>query len=212
MSKNIYIGVDDKARRISKAYLGVNNIAKTITKGYIGVNGVAQQFYPGLNIKYFSVSPYPSWSSGTSEATGTNQYGTWTIYGLADGSGYYIRDGFDGDTSSHFAFRDMVSGTTRTTYVQLPSGVYIKPDQIRVSMARMGSPVKLTGITESGSSVTISSSVFSSSSKNQLTQTVTYSGSYYFSQFSLTFPRYTSSYDRPWLYDFSILSGYIKIV
>ena len=45
MAKAVYIGVDNRARKVSKGYIGVDGIAREIKKGYIGVNGVAQLFY-----------------------------------------------------------------------------------------------------------------------------------------------------------------------
>ena len=45
MAKAAYIGVDNKARKISKGYIGVDGVAREISKGYVGVNGVAQLFY-----------------------------------------------------------------------------------------------------------------------------------------------------------------------
>lgn len=44
MAKGIYVGVDDIARKVTKAYVGVDNKARKIKKGYIGVGGVARLF------------------------------------------------------------------------------------------------------------------------------------------------------------------------
>lgn len=44
-SRNVYIGVDNKARHVKKLYVGVNGVARKIKKAYIGVNGVARLFY-----------------------------------------------------------------------------------------------------------------------------------------------------------------------
>lgn len=44
-SRNIYIGVDNKARHVKKLYIGVNGVARKIKKGYIGINGKARLFY-----------------------------------------------------------------------------------------------------------------------------------------------------------------------
>lgn len=45
MSKAIYTGVNNKARKAPKLYVGVNNLATKVKKGYIGANGVARLFY-----------------------------------------------------------------------------------------------------------------------------------------------------------------------
>lgn len=52
---SMYVGVNDKARKITKAYVGVNGVARKIKAGYVGVNGVARKIYSsGLVLKSFS--------------------------------------------------------------------------------------------------------------------------------------------------------------
>jgi hypothetical protein len=51
----MYVGVNDKARKITKAYVGVNGVARKIKAGYVGVNGVARKIYSsGIALKSFS--------------------------------------------------------------------------------------------------------------------------------------------------------------
>lgn len=45
MAKEIYVGVDNKARKVRAEYVGVNNVARKVKKVYIGVNNVAQLCY-----------------------------------------------------------------------------------------------------------------------------------------------------------------------
>ena len=45
MAKGIYIGVSNKARKVTDIYFGVSNKARRVTKAYIGVGGVARLFY-----------------------------------------------------------------------------------------------------------------------------------------------------------------------
>lgn len=45
MSKGIYVGIEDKARKVKKAYTGIENKARKIKKGYIGVGGVARPLF-----------------------------------------------------------------------------------------------------------------------------------------------------------------------
>lgn len=47
MANGMYIGVNDKARKIKSIYLGVSGIARKVKGGYVGVNGVARQFWKG---------------------------------------------------------------------------------------------------------------------------------------------------------------------
>ena len=45
MAKGIYVGVDDKARKVKKVYVGVDSKARKVKKVYIGVNGIARQCF-----------------------------------------------------------------------------------------------------------------------------------------------------------------------
>ena len=45
MAKGMYIGVNDKARKVKKLYVGIADKARKVKKGYIGVGGVARPFY-----------------------------------------------------------------------------------------------------------------------------------------------------------------------
>lgn len=49
MGKDIYIGVDNVARKVIQPYIGVDNVARTITKSYIGVDNVARLCYEAFN-------------------------------------------------------------------------------------------------------------------------------------------------------------------
>lgn len=47
MAKAMYIGVDNKARKVKKAYIGVDGKARKVKKIYVGVNGVARLCWSG---------------------------------------------------------------------------------------------------------------------------------------------------------------------
>ena len=58
MSKGIYIGVDNIARKVKKGYVGVDNKARKIKKGYIGVGGIARPFYSAEpEVTYYGAAP-----------------------------------------------------------------------------------------------------------------------------------------------------------
>lgn len=73
-NKNIYIGIDNKARHVKKLYIGINGIARKIKKGYIGVNGKARLFYSaGSNIGQMVDLGYTSngrWYMGSASFNG----------------------------------------------------------------------------------------------------------------------------------------------
>lgn len=56
MSKAVYSGVGNVARKVNKIYVGVNGVARKVTKGYIGVNGVARLFYESYIYPFVSFS------------------------------------------------------------------------------------------------------------------------------------------------------------
>ena len=81
-SRNIYIGVGNKARNVKKLYIGVNGIAHRIKKAYIGVNGVARLFY-----KYeVATTQWVFTSNGTFTVPETGTY-TIELHGGGGGGG-----------------------------------------------------------------------------------------------------------------------------
>ena len=53
MAKAVYIGVNNKARKVKQIYVGVNNKARRVKKGYIGVGGVARPFWGEKELLYY---------------------------------------------------------------------------------------------------------------------------------------------------------------
>lgn len=47
MAKGIYIGIDNKAKKVNKAYVGIGEIAKKAKKIYLGVDGIAKLVWSG---------------------------------------------------------------------------------------------------------------------------------------------------------------------
>lgn len=73
MAKNIYVGIDDKARKTKKMYVGVDGKARKAKKVYIGdANGKARLAWSADNDKIFiAMTPSPT-SSGTTYYTSTD--------------------------------------------------------------------------------------------------------------------------------------------
>lgn len=46
MAKNIFIGVNNVARKPKNIYVGVNGVARKVKAAYVGVNGVARKVWP----------------------------------------------------------------------------------------------------------------------------------------------------------------------
>lgn len=42
MAKQVYVGVDEKARRIKKIYVGANGVAREVKAVYVGVDNKAR--------------------------------------------------------------------------------------------------------------------------------------------------------------------------
>lgn len=73
MPKNLYVGVDNVARKCKKMYIGVENLARKVKKGYIGVGGVARPFFTGGELAYYgklSASMTVAHQNGSSANTG----------------------------------------------------------------------------------------------------------------------------------------------
>ena len=45
MAKDLYCGIDGKARKIKAIYVGVNGVARKVKAGYLGVGNVARPFF-----------------------------------------------------------------------------------------------------------------------------------------------------------------------
>ena len=139
MAKNIYVGVSDVARKVTKAYVGVSGTARKIIKGYVGVNGVAQQFFSSTTLTPFTTSPIARSWSGTGTAantvyTATNTYGEWKCYSdtASSAEAYIIWKAFDGDTGT----RGIITArsTNGTVTLEPPSGVTILPTKLMLSL------------------------------------------------------------------------------
>lgn len=56
MAKGIYVGIDNKAKKIKNLYVGVGYLAKRITKAYVGVGGKARLCYCLDYIAYYGTA------------------------------------------------------------------------------------------------------------------------------------------------------------
>lgn len=56
MAKGMYIGIDNKARKVKNIYIGVNGVARRVKKAYIGVGGYARLFYTADQLAYYGSS------------------------------------------------------------------------------------------------------------------------------------------------------------
>ena len=54
MTKALYVGVDEIARKVNKIYVGVDDFARKVKKAYVGVGGVARPFFSSeVKIEYY---------------------------------------------------------------------------------------------------------------------------------------------------------------
>ena len=222
MAKGIYVGVDSKARKVKKAYIGVAGISRKIKKGYIGVNGRAQQFYSAETLMPFSSNPAPtSWTSGSDglTATATNNYGTWTISTsqlYTSSESYKLTNAFDGNEETYFRTGTLTSTSICTLRIDLPDGILIKPDEIRVRHSRCGNSknaARVSAIMENGNEASVGKLTVSSDTITETFNPV-YASDYYFKAFIIEIFGHstTGSANNQCLYEFEITSGAIKIL
>lgn len=57
MSKGIYIGIDNAARKVLSAYVGIDGVARRIKKAYVGVGGVARPCLTSGPVEYYGAIP-----------------------------------------------------------------------------------------------------------------------------------------------------------
>lgn len=71
---NLYVGIDDIARKTKGLYVGIDGVARKVKKGYIGVDGVAKAFYSGA----IEVSYDGTYTTSDVTIDGVN-YTLWTL-------------------------------------------------------------------------------------------------------------------------------------
>jgi hypothetical protein len=81
MAKKAFLGIDDRARRISKIYLGVGGVARKVVRGYIGVGGKARPFFT-TGLEYYG--QITSLSSNR-ESLASTTIGEYALFGGGEG-------------------------------------------------------------------------------------------------------------------------------
>ncbi len=109
MSKDVFVGVSNKARKIKKLYVGVGGKARKVKKAYIGVNGKAKLFFSAVELSAsyltlrvsFTYNRPSNWSCSVDLPDGSSlektnispsetadflskQYGTYIIQAVSD--------------------------------------------------------------------------------------------------------------------------------
>lgn len=79
MSKGVYVGVNNLARKVTKIYCGVDNVARKVKKGYVGVGGVARIFFSGeQKLEYYgTITPLSKARSNLAATT----VGNYALFG-----------------------------------------------------------------------------------------------------------------------------------
>lgn len=76
MAKGIYVGIDDKSRKVKKLYVGIGNKAKRVYHVFVGVNGKARLVYEGPGLYEGSTFTYYSGGiKGVAGAAAGSKYG-----------------------------------------------------------------------------------------------------------------------------------------
>lgn len=57
MSKKVYFGAEDSARRVKKVYLGVEGTARRVKRAYLGVEGAARACLVPGDVAYYGAAP-----------------------------------------------------------------------------------------------------------------------------------------------------------
>lgn len=88
MAKDIFVGINNQARKVKNLYIGINGKARKVVSGYCGVNGIAKQFWPGIStvsVPFNWTDSYTETVNGISGIQGGPGMKTWEI----NGSGTY---------------------------------------------------------------------------------------------------------------------------
>lgn len=210
MAKGIYVGVDNKARKVKAMYVGVDGVARKVKKAYIGVESL---FYETTT---FTKSLAPtSWTDGSDglSATSSNDYGTWELSATKSPwtTGTSIGVVSDGLDSTTWQFSKLTSNSEVVyIYLKLPSGVTINPDSIYVRHNQCGGtsyPAKVQGY--DGSSWIDLCTLTAGATERSETFTIL-DDSKFFTEFRISIYRYSSSNNTPYISEFQIKSGTIR--
>ena len=141
MAKGVYIGVDDKARKVGKLYVGVDGIARKVKKAYVGVNNVAQLIYEDaiiipIDIKLTTkhgtveatVNDETFTYSRTSSTSGTQRYSTTAPIGSEIKvkcmyGGKVWLESYIGGSSRLETLKTATSGSSESYTYTIPEGV-----------------------------------------------------------------------------------------
>ena len=203
MAKEMYVGINDVARKITNAYVGINGVARKIVKGYVGVNDIAHLIFEvNSAIPFTSLVTPTSWTVSGNNGTGTTTYGIWEINADTNPSAYTVDRAFDNNENSFVRF---AARSTPTITLTLPSGISICPNQLYF---------KLTG-------ASIGNTAFSgynsqtSNWEQLITGFATTGGTFnitpanYYTKFKLYVPGNTTRV-APTVYEIQIQSGTLK--
>ena len=163
MANGMYIGVNDKARKVKSIYLGVSGIARKVKSGYVGVNGVARQFWKsGIPISTLAVgdSVYMNVNGVSTEFLVVHQGRPSTTYhSSCDGTWLLMKDihsktmweDNDGEqwVGNNYGSSDIHNYLQNTVLKQFDSAIQSKIKTVRIPYTKgMGN----TGSVASGSS------------------------------------------------------------
>jgi hypothetical protein len=111
MAKNMFIGVSDKARKVTKVYVGVGNVARKVTKVYVGVGNVARLVWTS-GVNYSGAITSLSVARGDLAA---GSVGSYVLFGGGGPNGGY--------TSVVDAYNTSLTRSTPTALSQARSGL-----------------------------------------------------------------------------------------
>lgn len=214
MAKQIYVGVNNVARKVTNAYVGVNGVARKIKKAYVGVNDIAQLFYEAEKIIPFTSNPAPtSWSGTTTTAnavfTSSNNYGSWSV--TSDQRAYNTSritwKTFDNSGST--GFYNYTPGVLTTITMSLPTNITICPSTIYYKFAANVTGANIEGYNAETDNWDVLYTI-NNSGAVATENTATVSTSNYYSKFRFRMTAVKASSSRYNIYELQIRSGIIK--
>ena len=82
MTKALYVGIDNLARKVKKMYIGVDGIARKVQKAYVGVDSTARLFFSAeLKLNYYGTATDLLEAQGGDNVVAATTVGNYALFG-----------------------------------------------------------------------------------------------------------------------------------
>lgn len=191
--------------------LGTTAIKLPFSKAYLGsVLKYQKEVSGGMP---FNICPFPiEWAEVTPnlEYTASNEYGNWRITAnTCYSNSYPVYEAFDSNETSFYRPEDLNTNGYLEVIIETPCA--IKPSIINIVYAFFKADAVIEGYNAEANTWETLVNSLEASTSTKITASVNVNANNFYTKFRIYTKRYSSSYNKPRLYEFQITSGELKI-